>query len=285
MCRSLIVKTVVGLAPLLVLLMMSIVAAQTKGNLPTIGHFSGSNDPTNLGPSFEAFRQGLRGLGYTEGKNILFEHRFAEGDRERISALVNELLQLRVDILLTGNLTAIRAAKRATQKIPIVMVTNADPVAAGLIDSLAQPGGNITGVTNLNRELGGKRLELFLEMLPKASRIAILWDDSNEGSIVGFKEYKAVANALRIKLQSLSIRGSNPDFDGVFQAAVKGRAQGIVPIRNAVILRFQQRIAELAVKHRLSTIGDGSSYADDGGLASYSANNEESYRPISWTES
>jgi putative ABC transport system substrate-binding protein len=137
--------------------------------------------------SERAFRQGLSDLGYVDGKNMVLKVRYAEGNRDRIPSLVAELVQLKVDVFLTGNLTAIRLAKQATQTIPIVMVTNADPVAAGLIDSLARPGGNITGITNLSRDLGAKRLELLKEIVPRLSRVAILWDETNEGSHIGFK--------------------------------------------------------------------------------------------------
>jgi putative ABC transport system substrate-binding protein len=174
--------------------------AQQTAKLPRVGYFSGGTDPTNPGSSFEAFQQALRDLGYHERKNILFENRYAEGNRDRIPSLVAELLQLKVDVFLTGNLTAIRLAKQATQTIPIVMVTNAHPVATGLIDSLARPGGNITGITNLSRDLSAKRLELLKEIVPKLSRVAILWDKTNEGSHIGFKEYETAARSLNLQL-------------------------------------------------------------------------------------
>lgn len=167
-------------------------------------------------------------LGYIEGKNILLETRYAEGKRDRIPGLVAELVQLKVDVIATGNLTAIRAAKQATETIPIVMVTNADPVATKLIDSLARPGGNITGLTNLNRDLSAKRLELLKEIVPNVSRVAVLWDDTNEGSIIGFKEYEAVAQNFKIQLQSPEVRGPNPDLEGAFKAAIMGRANAVI---------------------------------------------------------
>jgi putative tryptophan/tyrosine transport system substrate-binding protein len=164
--------------------------AQQLAKMPRIGFLSGSGAPSNPPMSEKAFRQGLRDLGYVDGKNILFEFRYAEGKRDHIPGLVAELVQLKVDALVTGNLTAIRAAKRATETIPIVMVTNADPVATKLIDSLARPGGNITGLTNLNRDLSAKRLELLKEIVPKVSRVAVLWDQTNEGSAIGFKNMR-----------------------------------------------------------------------------------------------
>ena len=227
---------------------------------------------------FESFRQALRDLGYIERKNILFENRYAQGNRDRIPSLVAELVQLKVDVFLTGNLTAIRLAKQATQTIPIVMVTNADPVATGLIHSLARPGGNITGITNLSQDLSAKRLELLKEIVPKISRVAILWDETNEGSAIGFKEYDTAARVLGLQVQSLEIRGPNPDLQGAFRATFKGRAGALIPIRNAVILRYPKQIAELAIKNHLPSIYDGSNYVEAGGLASYSTNDSESYK-------
>ena len=190
----------------------AVCTATAPAKTPRIGFLSGSGDPSNPAMSEKAFRQGLRDLGYVGGKNILFEFRYAEGKRDRIPSLVAELVQLKVDVLVTANLTAIRAAKQATETIPIVMVTNADPVATKLIDSLARPGGNITGLTNLNRDLSAKRLELLKEIVPKASRVAVLWDQTNEGSAIGFQEYEAAAQPLGIQLQSLEVRGPNPEL-------------------------------------------------------------------------
>jgi putative tryptophan/tyrosine transport system substrate-binding protein len=261
------------------LLMLCVSAeAQQPTKLSRIGYFSGGTDPSSPGSSFKSFRQALRDLGYVEGKNISFEIRYAEGDRQRIPSLVAELLKLNIDVFLTGNLTAIRIAKQATAKIPIVMVTNADPVASGLIDSLARPGGNITGITNLSRDLSAKRLELLKEIVPKLSRVAILWDDTNEGSLIGFKEYEMAARSLKLQLQSLEIRGPVPDFECAFEAAAKSGANALIPIRNAVILRYPKQIADHAIKNRLPSIYDGSNYVNAGGLASYSTNDPENFR-------
>jgi putative tryptophan/tyrosine transport system substrate-binding protein len=213
-----------------------------------------------------------------DGKNILFEFRYAEGKRDHIPGLVAELVQYKVDVLVTGNLTAIRVAKRATETIPIVMVTNVDPVATKLIDSLARPGGNITGITNLSRDLSAKRLELLKEIVANVSRVAVLWDQTNEGSAIGFKEYEAAARALKIQLQSLQVRGPNPSLEGAFQEATKGRANAIIPIRNAVILSHTARIADLAMKNRLPSMYDGSNFVEVGGLASYSSNDADLFK-------
>ena len=183
--------------------------AQQPGKVPRIGYLSGSGDPSTPNPYVEAFRQGLRDLGYIEGKNILVEYRYAEGKADRIPSLVAELVQLKVDVLVSRLTPAIRAAKQATKTIPIVMVTTSDPVATGIVDSLARPGGNITGLTRLTRELSGKRLELLKEVVPTISRVGVLWTATSRTDIA-FKEYETAARALKIQLQSLEVRRSEP---------------------------------------------------------------------------
>ena len=184
--------------------------AQQPTKVPRIGYLSGAGDPSNPGPNVEAFRRGLQELGYIEGKNILVEYRYIEGKRDRVPSLVAELVQLKVDVLVSPNLPAIRAAKQATKTIPIVMVINWDPVAEGLIDSLARPDGNITGLSRLTRDLSGKRLELLKEVVPGISRVGIL--DDADAQLKAFKDYQAAGRALKIQLQSLEIRGPNPDL-------------------------------------------------------------------------
>jgi putative ABC transport system substrate-binding protein len=252
--------------------------AQPPQHLRRIGFVSGSGDASNPAVSEKIFRLAMRELGYIEGNNLLLESRYARGDRSRIPTLVADLVQLNVDVIVTANLTAIRAAKQATQTIPIIMVTNADPVAAKLINSLARPGGNITGVTNLSRDLSAKRLELLKEMIPNLSRVAVLWDDTNEGSATGFKEYEAAARPLKLQLHSIAVRGAEPDLEGAFKAAVKARANALIPIRSAIILRFRSKIVELSLSHRLASIHDGSSYVEAGGLASYASNDADLFR-------
>jgi putative tryptophan/tyrosine transport system substrate-binding protein len=253
--------------------------AQEPKKIARIGYVSGSGDPKAPGPLAEAFRQGLRDLGYIEGKNIWVEYRFAEGKLDRIPGLVAELVQLQVDVLVSGNLPAIRAAKQATKTIPIVMMTVQDPVATGLVDSLARPGGNITGLTQLTRELSGKRLELLREVVRGTSRIGILWDANAPGPVIAFKEYETAASALKMQLQSLEVRGPSPDLEGAFEAAGKKRVSALVTIRNPVLLRHSKRIAELAIKNRLPSMYEGSDWVEAaGGLVSYAASDAESYR-------
>jgi putative ABC transport system substrate-binding protein len=252
--------------------------AQQALKIPRIGFVSASGDPKTPGPLVDAFQQGLRDLGYIAGKNILIEYRYAEGKPDRIPVRVTELVQLKVDVLVVAAITAIRAAKDATKTIPIVMVTLQDPVAMGLIDSLAHPGGNITGLTKLTRELSGKRLELLAEVVPEMSRVGVLADAKLPGSAIAFREYEAAARALKIQLQSLEARGSNPDLERAFQAAAKGRATALITIGNPVLNRYTKRIADLAIKNRLPSMYEGSAWVEDGGLISYATNDAESFR-------
>ena len=257
------------------------VQAQQTAKVPRIGFLAN----TKLGnPSIEPFRRGLQALGYIEDKNIRVEYRYFETKRELIPPLVNELLQMNVDVLVLGAPPAIRAARQATKTIPIVIITNQDPVAAGYVESLARPGGNTTGVTNLTRELGGKRLELLKEIVPKLSRVGILWNsDALEiGLARGFKEYEAKARALKIPLESLPIRAANPDFDAAFRAAVKARVNALITLTHIVLNPFQKEIAGLAIKHRIPSMGEIEDYADAGGLMSYAADDDESYIRAAW---
>jgi putative tryptophan/tyrosine transport system substrate-binding protein len=256
--------------------------AQESGKIPRIGYVRVVGVPSIPGPNVEAFRQGLNSLGYVEGKNIQIEFRYAEGKPDRIPSLVTQLVQLKVDVLISGDDPTIRVAKQATKTIPIVMVINQDPVATGLVDSLARPGGNITGISRLTRELSGKRLELLTEVVPGMARVGILWDSSSEGSKISFKEYQAAARALKIQLQSLGVRGPDPDLDGAFQSAAKGRASALVAVGGALLNGRRKQIANYAIKHRLPSMYDSSLWIEAGGLISYSTNDAESYRRAAW---
>jgi ABC-type uncharacterized transport system substrate-binding protein len=262
----------------LILTTIHLAEAQQPAKVARIGYLSGFGDSYAgvLGPQVEAFRQGLRELGYVEGKNIVFENRYIEGKLDHIPSLVAELVRLKVDVLVLPSPPAIRAAKQATSTIPIVMVTTEDPVAAGLVDSLARPGGNITGLTRLTRELSGKRLELLKEAVPTITRVGVLWN--GDGSRIGFKEYEAVARALKIPLQSLTVRGPNPDLDSAFRDAAKGRVTAFISIADALLNRYPQRIADLAIKSRLPSMYEGRRYVEAGGLMCYSASDTDSFR-------
>ncbi len=252
--------------------------AQPQAKIPRIGYVSGTGDATNQGPYVEALRQGLRELGYVEGKNFAIEFRGAEGKSDLIPSIVAELVQLKVDILILPVLSALRAPKQATNKIPIVMVTQVDPVATGLVDSLAHPGGNITGLATLQRELSGKRLELLTEVVPGIARIGILRNAEGQVSAIGFRDYEAAARTVKIRVQSLEVRGSNPDLEGAFRKAVKMHANAIITITNSPLFRNSRRVADLALKNRLPSMCEGPTWVDAGGLMSYSANDLELFR-------
>jgi len=206
-------KTVFGLALGAMLFALCVSAeAQQQKNVPRIGYVSGTGSPSDPGPYVEALRQGLRDLGHIDGNNIMTESRGAEGKPDRYPSLVNERVQLKVDVLVVPTLPAILAARQATKTIPIVMVTNTDPVAGKLVDSLARPGGNITGLSTLAQDLSGKRLELLTEVVPRLSRVAVLRDGDSQNSAIAFKEYEATARALKVQIQSLDVRGPNPDL-------------------------------------------------------------------------
>jgi ABC-type uncharacterized transport system substrate-binding protein len=257
-------------------------SAQQAAKMPRIGFVSGRSAPTPTNPdaSAEAFRQGMRELGYVEGKNISVEYRYAEGKVDRFPDIVPELVRLKVDIIVSPSLPAIRAAKQATNTIPIVMVVTTDPVAAGLVDSLARPGGNITGFYRLTRDLSGKRLELLREAIPGTARVGIIRDTQVEGSAIGFKEYETAAHALKVQLQALEVSGPKPDLEGVFQAAAKGRVNALITIRSAVLVSYEKKIADLATKNRMPSMFEEREAVEAGGLISYSANEAENFRRV-----
>jgi putative ABC transport system substrate-binding protein len=259
----------------------AVAQAQQPTKIPRIGFLSARSTPTPTAPdpSADAFRQGLRELGYIEGKNILVEYRYAEGSEDRLRVLVAELVQLKVAVVVSPALSGIRAAKEATKTIPIVMVTTSDPVAAGLIDSLARPGGNITGVTRLTRDLSGKRLELLKEAVPGISRVGILAAASataESNTATALKDYKTAARALNVAI--LELPRANPDIHGAFQAAGKGHVNALITISSALLLENAKRIAELALKNRLPSMHERNEFVEAGGLISYSSNDLDNYK-------
>jgi len=253
-------------------------SAQQPAKVPRIGYVSGSGDPSNPGPLWEAFRQGLRELGYTEGKNVLVEYRYAEGNQDRIASLVTELVQLEVDVIVVASSLGVRAAKQATKTIPVVVVTSVDPVATGLVDSLARPGGNITGLTRLTGELRGKRLELLKEVIPRMSRVGVLVEASTTGLAPPFKDYETAASVINIQLQSLDVRGPNPDFEKAFQAAAKARVSALITVNASLLNRYPKRIADLAIKYQLPSMYEASYFVEAGGLMSYSSNEAANFK-------
>jgi putative ABC transport system substrate-binding protein len=254
------------------------VRAQQPAKIARIGYVSGTGNATDQGPYVEALRQGLRDLGQVEGRDFSIEYRGAEGKLDRVTSIINELVQLKVDVIVAPLPAAIRAAKEATKTIPIVIVTGPDPVANGMVNSLARPGGNITGVATLTQDLNAKRLELLKEVVPRLSRVAVLWTPDDSLVTTNFKEYEAAARALKIQLQSLQVRIDDPDVEEAFQTAANARADALITITTATLFLRQKRIADLAVKNRLPTMFPGSAWVESGGLMSYSTNDLEALR-------
>jgi len=277
--RSIQTRNLAGIVALIVTLALCgpVVEAQQSKKIPRIGLMTATGNSRYPGPQVEAFQQGLKDLGYIDGKNCLIEYRY-ESDGTRHRALVAELLQLGVDVLVIASLPAIRAAKEATKTAPIVIITTQDPVASGYIHSLSRPGGNITGLTRLTRELSGKRLELLTEIVPTISRVGILWDAEGQSAAIGFKEYEVATRALKIGLQSLEVRKPKPDFAGAFRVAIKGRSNAVIIVRNPLTTSNQKQIADLAIKNRLPSINETSDFVESGGLASYSSNDADQFR-------
>ncbi|HEY3165908.1 MAG TPA: ABC transporter substrate-binding protein [Candidatus Binatia bacterium] len=258
-------KKIISLALGALLVTLNSEAQQPK-KIPRLG-FLVPGSASSFSARIEAFRQGLRELGYVEGQNIAIEYRYADGKNDRVAALAAELVRLKVDMIVTGDTPAVQAAKNATSTIPIVMGNVADPVAVGLVASLARPGGNITGLTTLATELDGKRLELFKELLPKAARAAFIWDPSNPAMKVRFKEVQGAAQALEITLQSLEVRNAK-ELETAFDAVIRERP-GALLVPNTMVLARGQEIAEFAAKNRLALIYDTWEFVEVGGLMSY----------------
>lgn len=251
--------------------------AQQSAKTPRIGYIAASG--AEVGSSHRRiFRQGLSDLGYIEGKNILVESRYLDGMSDRSASAVAELLQLKVDAIVSTSPLVIRAAMQASKTIPIVMITVADPVASGLIDSLARPGGNVTGVTRLTRDLSGKRLELLKEAVPSVSRVGILLVADSPSMKDVMNEYGVAAPALKLQLHALEVRGPKPDFDNAFRQARTLRVNALVTARHGLLIRYEKQIADLAIKHRLPSMFEATDTADAGGLMSYSASDADSFR-------
>jgi putative ABC transport system substrate-binding protein len=264
-------KTLTLLLIVVVLGVGAIAEAQQPAKIPRIGYLGGISPSANPA-RIEAFRQGLRELGYVEGKNIVIAWRHHEGKLDRLPALAAELVRLKVDIIITVGPPAARAAKEATVTIPIVMMNVGDPVGSGFVDSLARPGGNITGLSSLAPELSGKRLELLKEIVPKLSRVAVFGTSTSPDNTQSLREVELAAGALKVKLQYLDIRDPRDpkDVETAFRAASKGRAEAVLMmVAGAVGTAHQTQILELAVKSRLPVIYSAPSIVEAGGLMSY----------------
>jgi putative tryptophan/tyrosine transport system substrate-binding protein len=256
--------------------------AQQQKKVPRIGYLS-ATDPASDAARSEAIRLGLRALGHIEGQNLAIEYRYAQGKIDRLPALAAELVRLKVDIIVAaGGTNAIVAAKNATGTIPIIMMgAGLDPVEAGLVQSLAHPGGNITGITNLTGDLSGKRLELFKEAVPKVARLAVLYDPATADSVHDVKEVLPVAAlALGLTLRSWEVR-ARENFDEVFAAISKWRPDGLyVPRRGPLMRTNENRIVGFALKSRFPSVYSARVSVDAGGLMSYGTDPADSYRRV-----
>jgi putative ABC transport system substrate-binding protein len=252
------------------------VAAQQPTKIPPIGYLTTPSLSANAA-RIEAFQQGLRELGYVEGKNIVIEWRSAEGKLDRVPALAAELVRLKVDLIVTGGPQSTRAAKEATITIPIVMAFDNDPVGNGFVASLARPGGNITGLSTLYPEISGKQLELLKEIVPRLSRLAVLGNSTHPGNAQALKETELAAGALAVQLQYLDVRDPK-DIETAFRAASKGRADAVLVLENAVLTSHRKQLIELAVKSRLPAIYPQTEYTEAGGLIYYGTNTPDLFR-------
>jgi putative ABC transport system substrate-binding protein len=256
--------------------------AQQPKKVSRIGYLV-SGDAAPESTRAEAIRLALRERGYIEGQNIATEYRYAEGKNDRNPELAAELVRLKVDIILvTGGEAGIRAAKNATKSIPIVMMgSSVDPVEAGFVESLAHPGGNVTGLTNLTGELGGKRLELLKEVVPKGTRVAVLYEPANRNHELELKEVQTAARALKLTIRPWEVRDAN-GFEKVFAALNKQRPDGLYVLGGALMRTNEKRIVGFALKSRLPSVYTNRESVDYGGLMSYNADRAESYRRVAY---
>jgi putative ABC transport system substrate-binding protein len=244
--------------------------AQDAKKVPRIGVLSVTS-LSIISPRIEALRQGLRELGYVEGKNIVIEWRSAEGKLDLVPSLAAELVRLKVDVIVTGGGTDTRAAKEVTNTIPIVMAQDSDPVGSGFVASLARPGGNITGVSTLAPEVSGKRVELLKEIVPKLSRMAVLGISTRPGNAQSIKEVELAAGALKVQVQYLDVLDVK-DIETAFRDASKGRAQAVLLLQSPFFNSQRKQITDLAIKSRLPVIYPQTEYTEAGGLMYYGPN-------------
>ena len=257
-------KQIIGFAISAMLLALSFSsAAQQAKKVYRIGYLSAGTSSSEA-LRLEAFREGLRQRGYVEGQNIIIEVRYGEGRPERLADLAADLVRLKIDVIVAGG-TLIRAAKNATSTVPIVMLFSPDPVGAGYVESLARPGGNVTGLSSMALELGGKRLELFKEAFPKVRRIAVLWQVSSGAA---FGKTQTAAKALGLKIRPLEVRGPE-DFDGVFAVATKERLDGLFTVASTFLTANRKRIVDFAAKNRLPAMYHNEDFIEAGGLMTY----------------
>jgi putative tryptophan/tyrosine transport system substrate-binding protein len=268
-------KILVYALPALILATIHLAEAQQPSKIPKIG-FLVVPSRSFFANRIESFQQGFHSLGYVDGKNIVIEYRYAEGKLDRLPDLAKELVAVKVDVIVTTNTQSVLAVKNATRTIPIVFIGIGDPVATRLVDSLAMPGGNVTGLSLLTPELSGKRLELLKETVPRITRVAFLWASGSQASPL-VKETKAAARALGLQCQSIEVRDSK-GFDSAFEAATKEHSQALLTSPSPLINIHQARIVEFAGKNRLPAMYAVPEFVDAGGLMSYAPSYTDLYR-------
>jgi ABC-type uncharacterized transport system substrate-binding protein len=262
-------RKLVGIIPLVITFAMGgvEVRAQQSTKVSRIGYLAGGS-LSAIAPRIEAFRHGLRELDYVEGKNIVIDDRYADGKPDRLPALAAELVRLKVQVIVTTGPSPTRAAKEATNTIPIVMTNDTDPVASGFVASLARPGGNITGLSTLAPELNGKRLEILTEVVPKLSRVAILGTSTSPGYAQSVRELELVTKAFKVQPQYLDVINAK-DIETAFRAASKGRAQALLTISGTILNSHRTQVIELAVKSSLPAMYNNSQFMEAEGLMFY----------------
>ena len=249
--------------------------AQQPTKLPRIGILG--NEDTQ---PWQGFRQGLRDFGYVDGRNVTIESRWSEGKTERLPALAIELVQLKVDVIVASSTQAVRAAKQATSTIPIVMAVSSYPDKIGLVESLARPGANVTGLSNVASEVGGKRLQLLREIAPKVSRVAVLWNPASPVEPLGYREMQAAAAAAGVEIQSIEVRTPD-DYSAAFASVTGNRADALYAFGNPVNFKNRQLIADFASKSRLPSIYEERLFVESGGLLSYAPSFTDLFRRAS----
>jgi putative ABC transport system substrate-binding protein len=260
-------RKAIGFICLLLILPTDFLRAQQPKKVPRIGYLAAASASANAA-RIEAFRQGLHEPGYVEGKNIVIEWRFAEGKLDRLPSLANELVNLKVDVIVSGGPAVTRAAKEATSTIPIVMSYDDDPVGNGFVASLARPGGNITGLSTVSPEISGKQLELLKEIVPRLTRVAVLGASTQPGNPQALREVEVAARAFGVQVQYLDVLGPK-EIETAFREASKARAEAVLVMETPVLISQRRQVADLAVKGRLPTIYGRPEHVEDGGLMSY----------------
>ena len=257
-----------------VLVAPGVSGAQSAGKTPRIGVLAPGRPPL---PHYDALRRGLRDLGYVDGQTIVLETRWDEGKSDRYPSLVADLIGLKVDLIVAGTTPSALAAKRATQTIPVVMAAIADPVAAGLVASLARPGGNITGMSLVAAELSAKRIEILKQSILGLSRVAVVWNPGNANNAFLLHDTQVAARSLGVEVRPGEVRQA-ATLDGVFQGIATAGSQAVLMLQDAMFTLHRTRIAELALKNRLPTMSGETGFAAAGGLMNYGPNIEDSWR-------